>query len=184
MTSIRFSLATLLLVVLWIGAVMAVWTRRDAWYEIKREVRTVNYQSRYEDVRSIFEELSGLSPDGTRILAPDYPKYEAAEIFSNAHPEICLYKFHHAIGRGYGFLDDDTAIFEADYRTWSGHGREFSYYRRRFPEWWWGHFYRPEVWLFSVLSGMLVWRIGKAIRNKTRTPGSVRASAAAVHSPE
>ncbi len=37
----------------------------------------------------------------------------------------------------------------------------FSVFRRRFPEWWWGHLYRPEVWLLPLWLGLIVWSIRK-----------------------
>jgi hypothetical protein len=34
-------------------------------------------------------------------------------------------------------------------------------FSRRFPEWWWGHFYRVETWLAIVLGMVLAWRFGR-----------------------
>jgi hypothetical protein len=32
-------------------------------------------------------------------------------------------------------------------------------YKRTHPEWWWGHFYRPEVWAFLFFCTLLLWRL-------------------------
>lgn len=37
-------------------------------------------------------------------------------------------------------------------------GDTLSIYSRRFPEWWWGHFCRIEVWAAAALSLLLLWR--------------------------
>ena len=34
-----------------------------------------------------------------------------------------------------------------------------SIWRRRFPEWWWGHLFRPEVWAAIIVCVGLVWSI-------------------------
>jgi len=45
-------------------------------------------------------------------------------------------------------------------------------FHRRFPEWWWGHFYRPEVWLAIGLSVLLIWRAARSRRAPvTRSSG-------------
>jgi WD40 repeat protein len=37
---------------------------------------------------------------------------------------------------------------------------------RRHPEWWWGHFYRPEVWLGLLLSGVWLLKLRGALRRR------------------
>jgi WD40 repeat protein len=41
-------------------------------------------------------------------------------------------------------------------------------YRRRFPEWWWGHFYRPEVWAAMVLGAAWLWSVARWARGRLR----------------
>jgi hypothetical protein len=58
-----------------------------------------------------------------------------------------------------GFIEDNTIAFELipvepNVRT----KIERVLFRRRFPEWWWGHFYRPEVWVFALLTIFLLVR--------------------------
>lgn len=47
------------------------------------------------------------------------------------------------------FLDDDTLVFV---RVEGERDDEIAgvVWRRIYPEWWWGNFYRPEVWLAVV----------------------------------
>lgn len=47
-------------------------------------------------------------------------------------------------------------------------------YRRRHPEWWWGHLYRPEVWVAFVLGVIWLWSVARYLRRRLRG----RASAA------
>ena len=41
-------------------------------------------------------------------------------------------------------------------------------WRRRRPEWWWGHFYRPEVWVAFVLGVIWLWSVVKYLRRRLR----------------
>jgi WD40 repeat protein len=55
-------------------------------------------------------------------------------------------------------------------------------YRRRFPEWWWGHFYRLEVWAAIVLGIAWLWSVARWARGRMKErragwPGATPASA-------
>ncbi|MHC5053281.1 MAG: WD40 repeat domain-containing protein [Planctomycetota bacterium] len=41
-------------------------------------------------------------------------------------------------------------------------------YRRRFPEWWWGHFYRPEVWAAILIGAAWLWTVARWARGRMR----------------
>ena len=51
-------------------------------------------------------------------------------------------------------------------------------WERCFPEWWWGLFVRPDVWLASVFGALWLWRVSRWIQNtrgmsaSARTPGA------------
>jgi WD40 repeat protein len=46
-------------------------------------------------------------------------------------------------------------------------------WQRRFPEWWWGHLYRPEVWLTGVVGLLWLWRVALYVaRQLRRSPKS------------
>jgi WD40 repeat protein len=44
--------------------------------------------------------------------------------------------------------------------------------RRRHPEWWWGHFVRPEVWI-AAISGILLFRRYRRAQRLKRQPSAV-----------
>jgi hypothetical protein len=168
--TMRFSLATLLLVVFWIGAAMWTWTCRDPWQRLRDDKQPD--PTRFRAVAELFPNLSDYSPDGTRIFA--HAAFIEAKICDrNAVAYPSIYVFPKDSGQSYGFIDDNTIVrdnvTDAEWHE-SGHGStrdhkyEYVLYRRRFPEWWWGHFYRPEVWLFAALSGVLIWRFVSARR--------------------
>ncbi len=47
-------------------------------------------------------------------------------------------------------------------------GNVLHLFRRRFPEWWWGHFYRPEVWAAIVLGGAWLWSVARWAKGRMR----------------
>jgi hypothetical protein len=54
-------------------------------------------------------------------------------------------------------------LFSDDFLIW---GRDV--FRRRFPEWWWGHFYRPEVWAAIVIGAVWLWTVARWARGRMR----------------
>lgn len=112
--------------------------------------------------------LTAHSPDHTRTFLLAYHPDNCIYAGSDPNPEQVLFKFSlHDSGLGLeshrtplhyaaGFIDEDRCVLvfleneNEMYRIW----------HRRFPEWWWGHFYRPEVWAAGLLA--LVW-IFKAV---------------------
>jgi len=57
------------------------------------------------------------------------------------------------------FIDDDTISMLATFHPPGDlEAHQYRIYRRRFPEWWWGHFYRPEVWTSITLCVALLVR--------------------------
>ena len=147
----RFSLATLVLLVLWIGALMAVWVRREPWICVVENEARLN------------QNLTRIAPDSLR-----YSYLEPSSILigepTTTEP-VFLARLYPSKGPiRWGFTTDDEYI--AVYFNTNRAGVPFvSIYHRRFPEWWWGHFYRPEVWLAIALSGLLIWRAIKSRRD-------------------
>ncbi len=62
----------------------------------------------------------------------------------------------------YGFVDDDHCIMAVSIRK---SPVRFRVWYRRFPEWWWGQFYRPEVWLGIAFALVLSVKLVRAIRH-------------------
>lgn len=152
----RFSLATLLLLVLWLASAMWVWAWREPWV-FARVVR--NNVPQDEWMAWSDSPRNWAAPDGRRHLHFDgntwisgvWPVYVVA--YWDGEPQVPR-----------EFLDNDTV------RLYRVMGRsslpivDEVEYRRRFPEWWWGHGCRPEVWVFTLLGGALLWRGVKARR--------------------
>jgi hypothetical protein len=153
----RFSLGTLVLVVLLSGTLMLVWRQRDPW------VRYQPYVARRDPNNDIVPRVHRrtVSIDALRRIEihhrDEYP--DCVTIVENAGLDEGRIiwqvngNFYDAL-----FLDDDTLALDDYTRIRTFH--------RRFPEWWWGHFYRPEMWCAIVLSGALIF---KFFRRRTKT---------------
>ena len=169
----RFSLATLVLLVLWIGAGMWVWAWRTPW--------SYSYsESRAEFEKGVPERWFGscsYAPDGLRSLALQITTTDVVrKLLIERHSGRKLFEFP-CKGNPCGFLDDNNCAFRTG--TWNleiSPDDQYEVYSRHFPEWWWGHFYRPEVWLALGLSAALGWRAVRARKIKTgrEAPRSTR----------
>ncbi len=148
----RFSLGTLILVVLWLAAVALVWIQHEAWVPIVPQPPKADF------LPCVLE----IAPDKTRRI-------EIRHI--DEFPDDVVIVENSEDGRGddgrvlwqqtgnvaYAYFNDNDTIYINNYT----HGTR---YHRRHPEWWWGHFYRPEVWVALVLSGALGWKIVRKSR--------------------
>jgi hypothetical protein len=158
--AMRFSLATLLLLVLWIGAGMWVWAWREPW-RYDQTVSRIDF-GRYVPPKW-FE--NGDQFDRRHFDSPDcergcnvYVSRDYHYVIYDKHAARSLFEFD-GVRAAIGFLDDNNFAFRLG--PWSemlSPDDRCEIFYRRFPEWWWGHFYRPEVWLFIGLSAALLWR--------------------------
>ena len=148
----RFSLATLLLVVLCLATWMAVFFWRNPWVlKVKSEPR-----------KGMAAKLDTpiLTPDGTRECIESQELGHSWSIVDAKTGTTLAGIFDEIDGAAYPirFDDDNTLV------VW--HSKFIAkqnvvwdvVFRRRFPEWWWGHFYRPEVWCALVLTALLAWK--------------------------
>lgn len=63
------------------------------------------------------------------------------------------------------FLSDNSCITY----SWEFEDPIKSYlFERRYPEWWWGHFYRPEVWATIIFGSLWLWRVVVWFRERRR----------------
>lgn len=147
----RYSLSTFLLSTLFIATLMGLWFRREPWAMQGRPVLLNRVSTPNEKS----------SPDGTRVLRTTL--WEASEFAFRMYdfrnfPEsnLRLFEFTGTVmgGDAY-FVDDDTVLICAEAQ---GEKTLFQTYRRRFPEWWWGHFFRPEAWAALLLFVALIVR--------------------------
>lgn len=158
----RFSLATLVLLVLWIGSLMLVWAKREPWnLSGTREILSFDTVPEFPS-----------SPDQTRTVLWDcnYTGFFVCSKsdkkgFDNYENLLHYTQTNRITGNLFPirFVDDDTL----ELRRSPDEDNDkilLVTFHRRFPEWWWGHFYRPEVWLATALSGLLIWRAVKSRR--------------------
>jgi len=59
------------------------------------------------------------------------------------------------------FLDADTMLLVP---VKNAANRPPELWCRRHPEWWWGHFYRPEVWVAFVFGALCLWRVWRTLK--------------------
>ena len=160
----RYSLMTLLLTSLFIGSLMACWMLRGSW-KLERvfgpqktdifEVRRKFFPPRFD-----FSRKTNVSPDGQRYI--EVSNEDRANLMYEGPPvnglprQPVLFKFPEG---GFIFLDNDSALII---------NSNFAFWRRRYPEWWWGHFFRPEVWSAIVFGGMLVFNVVRREIGKKR----------------
>ncbi|HLX64819.1 MAG TPA: hypothetical protein VKX17_26340 [Planctomycetota bacterium] len=153
----RFSLLTLLLACLTAGSGIGVYVLRGAWKPVSGPVSLEQARrwlpADYNPPLHLF-----LAPDNKRLIrnrsgadvAPTLVQYDGRSTVRDTlfiFPRNCCACF----------ADDDTVVLYEDRATQSIHG----IFVRRYPEWWWGHFYRREVW-FAIVFGTLF--VGNASR--------------------
>jgi len=152
----QFTTRTLLLWLFWFGTGMSVWSLRQPWSESG-------------DTLPASTPITQQSPDGQRIAVVVHylNKFPRATIMRQEHSSNTdLYEVPFLVASAeiqFGFVDDDRVLLiEPD-------GKTTHLYKRRFPDtWmgnWWGHLYRPELWIFVAFSLYMCWRILKYLRN-------------------
>ena len=141
--AIRFSLFTLVHLTLFIGSLMCVIILREAWEQC----------SHSSIEQSVLDTASRDAPDGRRFVmcyGSMVQVWEGDRASETGKVRLLstLYDDHVARLR---FITDDFIVAQINpsYQI---------YWRRRHPEWWWGHFYRPEVWLAMFFGFTLLWR--------------------------
>jgi len=165
----RFSLLTLILFACTLGALIGVYVRWDPW--------VFSFSAHFESLRPIVSDHilnsgdSLISPDGGRRICDITASGEEPGIFiRDVHAEYQprIYKLKTPTENGFAlpnFNDNDTLFMYED-------ATELEYvYKRRHPEWWWGHFYRPEVWLAIIFSSLWLWRIVRWFRGASTWAG-------------
>lgn len=173
----RFSLITLLLISIWCGAALGVWFRREAWvfqrFEILEAPTTVTEGRELIKIPRTDEKL--IAPDQIRYLRVLNPFDLSKFWIGDVHSHQAIYE--HVCGDEVSwpssneFKSNDIIILKG-FDSSGSFG--LAHYRRRFPEWWWGHFYRPEVWAFGIMTLALfyravrTWRKRRALFSNTR----------------
>jgi len=155
----RFSLATLLLISLFIASLMAVWVLQEPWSKSKEFDRFELDQIGINFTLS----QSSTSPDRTR-RARVRSEDQCVQIVSNVIDESAKGTIYASLDgevSGIDFVTDDLIV--SDTSPFRNGRTKYILHRRRFPEWWWGHFNRPEVWI-SIAFGLAL--IVRAVRSR------------------
>lgn len=164
----RYSLLTLILVISWLSSGIAVFIFSECCWAFDRNSST-NYS--LEQVAA----STNKSPDGTRWIRLVIPDCDYGGVWETrldsqgVHDEFLDYFFlpdGKYQMRQVGFLNDETILGLIDNPVNGVDHVEIVGWRRRFPEWWWGHFYRPEVWIFVGLTCVLFWCVIKWLRTR------------------
>lgn len=152
----RFYLSTFIHVVTLCGALMAVLMRWTPW--VQAEAYSSEKPQQELPARPHFSK-GYQSPDGTRYLNNQHSGrpmvgFETAIFDGKNSEELCRFEteYPHTV-----FLTDDVLLCSDPFSLDNN-----ILYRRRHPEWWWGHFYRPEVWASIALFFSLVIHLVRA----------------------
>lgn len=63
---------------------------------------------------------------------------------------------------------DNWGYTAARYKLTEDSVEMFSISKFRFPPYWWGHFYRPEVWLAIIFGSLWLWRVVRWFRERRK----------------
>lgn len=151
----RFSLRTLVLVALWCGAAMGFWARREPWTLAQKtfcdhapEGNWYYLQVR-ETRQAVIENRTSLPNALSRVLITEVPSGRSVHSF-NVGDSISGIRFNS--------VDEIEVLI-----------RQFVLkYTRNYPEAWWGHCNRPEVWLLFILTLGLVVTFVRHVRKVRR----------------
>ena len=155
MAKTNYSLLTLLIACATIAAGVSVWFRSSPW-------ERVGVYPRAEFDRFIqgkpWDDPSR-TPDGTRKLVNRTQGYYCYLTILDNDGSV-LFEFPKGTTAN-GFIDDNTILNIGG--PWRDDlidpADEFEVYHRLYPEWWWGHFFRPEVWLALIFGSLSAWRV-------------------------
>ncbi|MBI3829623.1 MAG: hypothetical protein HY291_08910 [Planctomycetes bacterium] len=189
MFAIRFGLLGTLLACLFTGSVLGIlFSGNEAWHQEQgfwALYKEKDYDSWFPDEETERPPLE--SPDLTRwILWAEglVSIHEAGKKQANSKStrplnsweygkQLCEIEVkletnndsYHPIG----FEDDDTLLFACGVlRNGRLTNPKIIVLHRRFPEWWWGHFYRPEVWLTIIFGSLWLWRVIRWFRERRK----------------
>jgi len=148
---VRYTLLTLLLLTLWLALALLVVTRWNAWTISSDAIRSeeIPLELRHRFLTyPVGDAETRLSPDGSRYLYD--PEYGPLEIWDIRNTPLApIPRTDHYL---IGFATDDCILMGSSLDP-----TRFRVLHRRHPEWWWGHFYRPEMWVLLALTAVFVW---------------------------
>jgi hypothetical protein len=157
----RFTLTTLILLTLLLAALMAVWFRREPWTRDPRSFSRDDIEALYPKhaFRTVLIDPK-VAPDG-RFISMENQGDSRIYIVLKSGQRHLLYDFWTEQLLVREFIDNDTLLTNSIY---SEAPTPYLLFHRRYPEEWWGHLYRPEVWATLLLSLTLAVRFVRARR--------------------
>lgn len=156
---VQLSLRSAALIPLWVSTILWVWTGREPWVQAHKSILSA------KDANALFKSWPIESPDGTRWVQTrvDTPPMNYLPIIElPSCNQIGDIKVDVAPSMGpvpLAFETNDKLLIATSLYDLENGPVTVLTYSRRFPEWWWGHLYRPEVWLLLALSSFFVWSI-------------------------
>ncbi len=159
----RWSRGTLIfLAVSWVAAISLLWMRREPWVCVAPEADLQSVAAQLDQAEWDLPQFSETSPDKTRFCALGQRSPPMLEIHDSRSKRTLTALSIPAHAAYDPKFVDNTMVVQPHRGSLT-----CSLFKRRFPEWWWGHFYRPELWLTIFLSGILVWQWRRKARMST-----------------
>lgn len=160
---------------------MLVWARREPWILGAEYYTDSEFTKKFGDAKTLNRD----APDGRRRLEFSVNSLlNSSAIVDNQSKskDEWLYELGNRYDYGDGvrqiafaFLDDDRCvsieISNVLPASTQGGGAPVGRYRiwhRRYPEWWWGHLYRPEVWALVVVMMVLVAQVVREWKRRAK----------------
>jgi hypothetical protein len=139
-----FSLLGLLVFVLWVATMEWVAARWGVWDEIVTPWK--------------------LAPTEART----WPWHEVTKHYWDDRTQSFIPCF-----KAYTFEPEAPWGFASRYQYTESDDELLAIYRLAYPPYWWGHFYRPEVWLAIIFGSLWLWRVVGWFRERRQTRATV-----------
>lgn len=131
----KFSLRLCIWLALLVGSVLGLGLDREPWVLTSQIVLV--------DVEKSMK--SDLAPDRVRKIRHESGLFPRFPVMIDLRTNTPIYEFKEGQGIPHYFLNDDEILVE-QYGV-----DDWPILHRRFPEWWWGIFYRPLFWIAVVV---------------------------------
>ncbi len=178
---VSFSLSTLVLVVILVSFALYLYLHQSPWAPAGGTLNEKEFEALYPNWFAEDVEVRLQSPDKTRQFSGgqhDWSIYDSSTKKSIFDFTIRDYGSEIDFIMGWaddstpihwacGFIDDNTCAM-GFYPAKKSKSSVVRIWKRRFPEWWWGHFYRPEVWVAVVFAAFICMKVSSAVRDRLR----------------
>ena len=161
----KFSLRLCIWLVLLVGSVLGLVLDREPWVlENRVYTRAEIIPMIYKPNSDPKEPLQKIRDHGEQYKSPDGTRYRGQEdrhdvrpayIYENefiadSHTHVSLFDLDSPAKEFIAFIDDNTIlVYSTDWKSKDRYKNHLMH--RRFPEWWWGIFYRPLFWIAVIV---------------------------------